>query len=148
MRKLRNFSIVTTMALTLLSVGSIFASATNYTEADPLKNPNISDTSWSVGNDYCRRKYDGTGVYVNNQNSSYAVAVTLKGRIDRTGLDYSVTGGGHATENLYLSAGAKRRIYQYVNELGYNYVHITFSGIGSAYGLWSPDSVGNAPYLN
>lgn len=148
MRKIRNFSILATIALTMLSAGSIFASATYYTEPDPLPNPNTADLSWNVGNDYCRQKFDDTGVYVYNQNQSYDVAITLKGRLTRYGADQPVSGGGHATENLFLQRGYKRRIYQYVNELGYNYVHVTYSGIGSAYGLWSPDSYGNAPYLN
>lgn len=148
MKKIRNIAVIATIALTLLSTGSVFASATWYTEPDPLLNPNTADLSWSVGNDYCRRKFNDSGVYVYNQNQSYDVAVTLKGRLTKYDTDQSVSGGGHATENLILQRGCKRRIYQYVNELGYSYVHVTFSGIGSAYGLWSPDSVGNAPYLN
>lgn len=109
-----------------------------------------TDTQWSSGYDYCRRKYDKTSVYVKNTSDYYYAYASVYGEYTEDGAQKKpvnyYNGTRLATENLTIPARSERQIRQFVGEIGYPYVHIYFTGNSS--GWWSPDSVGSYTLAN
>lgn len=109
-----------------------------------------TDTQWASGNNYCRRKYDDTSVYVKNTSDYYYAYASVYGENKedekyKKPVNY-YNGKRLATENLTIPARSERQIRQFVYELTYPYVHIYFTGSSS--GWWSPDSSGSYTLAN
>lgn len=98
-----------------------------------------------------QRKEDDSGSYVYSYSSNPA-----------GGTYYSIH-GGYSTSNAVTNctkndsaviyAGQKRRIRQYVYELGYSHAFLGLAPTGGQSnrminGKWSPDSIGSDPYAN
>lgn len=145
----RFISFMSAAVMTVSALSFTFANAaTDFTEASPLLNPNTADTNWSVGHDYCRRKYNSSSVYVSNTSYYYAKAdvygaiVTEKDGVKSISEDKSVDGSNFSATNVTIPAQRVGRIRQNVHENGRSYVHIyfkTYSGSNSGSGKWSPD---------
>ena len=130
-------------AMTILSASAMPAFANNHT-----------DRKWNVyhgSSTYSERKDDTSSVYVYNQ-SKYGVTVSVYGRSGKYGsnIDVSWCSGyprKFATTGLFVPAGEKRLIHQYVKEKKYSSAAIVLTGYDSS-GWWSPDSVGSYQYAN
>lgn len=145
-KKIAAFFAATLMTATMAVSVSAFA-AIDYT--DPMKYPNTSDTSWSSGNSYVRRKYNDTSIYVVNGGPS--VKVSVYGRETKYGSNKSVStynGSTLTTGGLTLPSNSTRQIRQFIHEKGYPYACINFYGSNSSSGVWSPDSIGSYDLLN
>lgn len=138
MKKIITAALTAVMALS--SIGTLSASA-YYTP-----------TSWSSNNEYWGKKSSSSGVYILNSSSNRA-NISLYGENTSGGLGYySVSTYGssyHNTSGVIIPASSCRRVYQFVNELGYSYVHLCVGNMyGSASGSWSPDTTETCTYAN
>lgn len=109
-------------------------------------NPNTTDTVWYAGNDYCRRKFTDSSLYVKNSSMYHNVTLNVWGRKTKYGNDEGV-GGSVTVFNLTLPANSIREVRQNINENSCLYAHIYFVGSGAS-GVWSPDCSGSYQKLN
>lgn len=141
---------------TIKKAAAVFAAAMTILSASamPAFANNHGDTKWSVyhgASTYSRAKLDASSMYVYN-TSKYGVTVSVYGRNGENGTNTDVSWcSGYprkfVTKGLFVPAGGKRLIHQYVNERKLSYAAITFTGYDSA-GWWSPDSIGSYTYAN
>ena len=141
-KKIAAFFAATLMA-TSMAV-SVSASAIS-----PMSNSgDTSDTPWSSGNGYARRKYNDTSIYVLNGGTQTNVSVYGKNAENGSAFSVSTYNGSTiTTTNLTLPSYSRRLIRQFIYEKNYPYAYISFYN-GNTHGYWSPDSVGPYETIN
>ena len=111
---------------------------------------NTYDTDWDFSTGYIRPKEDDSSIYVKNTSdvnaliSVYAYTYTQGGKIHDAS---TYKGSTLKTKDVPIPARSERLVKQFINELGYVYAYVYFTGPGS-HGCWSPDSIGSYPSAN